>query len=633
MRGPIGRDWRRNVKQAADYAADIRLHSGNPDYTRPIYHPPQEVRLDIFKKLASLYGEARAEEGLAEIERVMRVYYAHKTAAMIEMDRGFDPAGRFSERDAILITYGDMVREPHRAPLLTLVEFAKERLAGLFSTIHLLPFFPSSSDRGFSVMDFEQVDPAIGDWDMIAFLRRDFKLMFDGVFNHISSRSRWFREFLDQNPEYIDFFTVFSTREAVSDDHLRILFRPRTTDVLTPFDTLGGRRLVWTTFSPDQVDLNFQNPKVLFKVIAVLLFYVRHGADLVRLDAVTYLWDELGTTGAHLEETHIIIRLMRAILDAVAPHVALVTETNVPHADNIRYFGDGTDEAQIVYNFALPPLVLHAFQTSDASRLSAWAESLELVSDRATYFNFLDSHDGIGVMAAHGILSMEEIDAMAARVLDNGGHISYRTEVDGTVSPYELNITWWSAINRDRSDEDEELRVRRYLASRSIALALMGVPGIYLHGLLGSENDTRAFDEERDRRAINRATLDKNHLLRALNDPSSRTARVFAGMRAMLLARSREPCFHPNALQRVLHADSGLFVLLRRAPNGSAFLLAATNVTPRARVLSLKASGAGLPDAQWTDILDGYRFDGRDGPLELTIEPYGVRWLRAGANA
>lgn len=629
--GMTGNDRRRNVKQSTDYATAVQLHTNQPDYTRPGYYPPDEVRLDIYKKLVSLYGEERAAYALSEIDRMMRVYYAHKTAAMIEMDGNFDPAGRFTERDAVLIAYGDMVREPNRPPLLTLAEFARSGLRGLFSTIHLLPFFPSSSDRGFSVMDFEQVDPAIGDWNLVSFLRREFKLMFDGVFNHISSQSRWFREFLDQNPDYIDFFTVFSTREAVSDDHLRILFRPRTSEVLTPFDTLNGRRLVWTTFSPDQVDLNFQNPRVLLMMIGILLFYVRHGADLVRLDAVTYLWNELGTTGAHLEETHTVIRLMRTILDAAAPHVALVTETNVPHTDNIRYFGNGTDEAQMVYNFALPPLVLHAFQTGDATTLSAWAGTLDHVSDRATYFNFLDSHDGIGVMAARGILSMEEINGMAARVLDNGGHISYRTEVDGTVSPYELNITWWSAINRDRADEDEGLRVRRYLASRSIALALMGVPGIYLHGLLGSENDTRTFLEERDRRAINRATLGKNDLLRSLDDSSSRTARVFGGMRAMLLARSGEKCFHPNAPQRVLDADSGLFVLLRSAADGSARLLAATNVTGRPRELRLNTGEAGLPEARWTDILDGSAFGGEGGSLAIAIEPYGVRWLRAGA--
>lgn len=584
----------------------------------------------IAAKLEALYGRDFARDCFREVERIMRVYRAHKTPEMIEWEKGFDPAERFTERDAILITYGDMIRDSRGAPMAALADFSRRHLGGLFTIIHLLPFFPSSSDRGFSVMDFEQVDPAVGDWDHISYLRDDFRLMFDGVFNHVSSRSRWFREFLNQRPDYLDYFTAYPDRESMDEEHRRMLFRPRTTEVLTPFDTLEGTRYVWTTFGPDQVDLNFQNPKVLARIIEILLFYVRHGADILRLDAVTYLWDEPGTTGAHLDETHLIIRLFRDILDAVAPHVALITETNVPHRDNISYFGDGTDEAQMVYNFALPPLVLHTFQKEDASRLSMWADSLERVSDRATYFNFLDSHDGIGVMAARGILSDEEITAMAARVLEHGGYISYRPETDGTVSPYELNITWWSALNRDIADESDDLRIARYLASRSIALALIGVPGVYLHGLFGTENDGRTVMEERNRRAISRATIEKSALYRGLDDPATRGSRVLAGIARMLKVRAGEGCFHPNAPQKVIFAGSHFFTLLRRDRMGKGCLLAMVNVSSAERPFDhdMAAEGAGA-DA-WTDILNGACYRAEDGVLSLALEPYGIRWLAAG---
>ncbi|HDP79590.1 MAG TPA: sugar phosphorylase [Spirochaetes bacterium] len=616
------------MRQGTPFPSSLS-HTPRPDYSRPVFRIPDYYRDTIIEKLAFLYGDEAAGRVFPELERLLRVYYAHKTPALIEWERSFIPAERFTERDAVLITYGDMVRDGAALPLQTLGEICGKYFKGTFSTIHLLPFFPYSSDRGFSVIDFERVDPMVGTWDHIAYLRNNFKLMFDGVFNHISSESLWFREYLNQNPDYLDYFTVFSTRESVSDDHLRILFRPRTTDVLTPYDTLDGRRLVWTTFGPDQVDLNFQNPRVLLKIIEIMLLYVRHGADLLRLDAVTYLWDELGTTGAHLAQTHCIIKLMRLILDIVAPHTAIITETNVAHRDNISYFGDGRDEAQMVYNFALPPLVLYTFQKGDASRLSRWAAELKFISETATYFNFLDSHDGIGVMAAKGVLEDEEIDAMAIAVMEHGGHISYRTDPEGTVSPYELNITWFSAINREDAGESMDLQVRRYLASRSIALVLMGVPGIYLHGLLGSRNDTRAVYEEASRRSINRATFDKKELVRALDNPSGATGLIAREMLHMLRLRSGERAFHPNSSQLVLKLTDAVFAVRRTTVDGAGEILALTNVTDRPVRIVLRRGMTTLESDTWTDLFAGrvHRFEG--DTLTLRIEPYGIRWIKA----
>jgi sucrose phosphorylase len=480
-----------------------KFHLLEPDYGRKTYIIPEETKIRLLEKLKTIYGAKEAELQIPELERIMKVYYAHKSIEMIEWEKSFHPEERFSEQDVILITYGDIIRDDGQHPLHTLAELCRKYLKGVFNTLHLLPFFPSSSDRGFSVKDFTEVDPALGSWEDIAALKNDFNLMFDGVFNHVSSKSKWFHEFLNQNPVFVNFFTVFSTTDKIPPDYLSLLVRPRTTDVLTPFDTLSGKKYVWTTFSQDQIDLNFSNPKVLIKVIEILLFYVAKGADIIRLDAVTYLWDELGTSGVHLSQTHTIIKLFRDVLNAVAPHVALITETNVPHEENVKYFGDGVDEAQMVYNFALPPLVLHTFQTGNSKKLTSWAKSLPKVSDTATYFNFLDSHDGVGVMAVKNILSREEIERMALKVIENGGFISYKTESDGSKSPYELNITWYSAINSPDDKESDEIQVKRYLASRAIALVLMGVPGIYLHGLLGSKNDAEAVIEDEETRSIN----------------------------------------------------------------------------------------------------------------------------------
>ena len=432
------------------FDATRTTYNSEPDFTRPLYELPHDARETMFQRLRVLYPEPVARSSLDEIVRLLQVFYAHKTLDLIERERAFNPADRFTERDVILITYGDLFHRRNQSPLKTLGDFCDTYLRGTINTIHILPFFPSSSDRGFSIIDFETVDPLLGTWSDIEALESLYHLMFDGVINHVSSKSRWFMEFLAGNPEREDFFLWFADEDELRPEHRRMIFRPRTTPVLSRYETLKGPRYVWTTFSPDQIDLNYQNPKVLLKVIEILLFYIRHGADILRLDAVTYLWNQPGTRCIHLEQTHEIIKLLRNIVSAVAPHVGLVTETNVPHQENIAYFGSGSDEAHMVYNFALPPLVLHAFYTGDARVLSTWAMDMTPPSDTATFFNFLESHDGIGLLGAKDIRSQEDVDLLCQRVQDHGGFISHKTAEDGTDVPYELNITWYSALNKKK---------------------------------------------------------------------------------------------------------------------------------------------------------------------------------------
>lgn len=606
-----------------------RFHYLEPDYSRPVYEPPTAVTEKILAKLNFLYGEEKAAACLPELIRVMKVYYAYKTPEMIAWEKEFDPFHRFTQEDSILITYGDLIDEEGEKPLETLAEMSRKYLRGVFNTLHILPFFPYSSDRGFAIMDYEEVDPRLGNWEDIAKLKTDFRLMFDGVVNHVSSRSRWFQEFLNQNPDYLDFFTVFSTKNKISEDYLKLLVRPRTSDVLTEFDTLNGKRLVWTTFSPDQIDLNFKNPKVLIKMVEILLTYVRRGADIIRLDAVTYLWDELGTTGAHLAQSHMIIKLLRDILDAVAIHVALLTETNAPHEDNIKYFGNGSDEAQMVYNFALPPLVLYSFQTGNASKLTNWAAGLQRISATATFFNFLDSHDGVGVMAVQNIMTKSEIEMMSLKVLEHGGYISYKKNSDGSESPYELNITWYSAINREDADEPDDLQVQRYLASRSIALVLMGVPGVYLHGLLGSKNDAETVLEQRDLRSINRKIIRKSELVRALEDPNTTTHKVSFRLAAMIRKRNREKAFHPNAPQQVLKVADAFFVVHRTTIDGKEHILAITNVTHYNQYFRCDLSLLKISPKEWHDILSGRIVAAANNVLSFSVKPYEIFWLKA----
>jgi len=603
------------------------FHFLEPDYDRNIFEIPPEFKEKIYEKLTFLYGEQSANVCFSELERIMKVYYAYKTPHMIQIDAAFNAHERFTEKDVILITYGDLIQDQHRKPLEILADFTKY-LKGAINTLHILPFFPYSSDRGFSVTDFEAVDPRLGTWDDILNLKSSTKLMFDGVFNHISSKSQWFQEFLDGNPRFQEFFTVFSTKTAISEEYLSLILRPRTSELLSTFSTLNGTRSVWTTFSRDQIDLNFKNPEVLLKMAQILLLYVRRGADHIRLDAITYLWQELGTSCAHLEETHAVIKLFRDILNAVAPHVALISETNVPHVENIQYFGNGHDEAQMVYNFALPPLVLHTFQTGSSAALTKWAMGLSRVSDSATYFNILDSHDGIGVLGAKNILTDEEIEMMALRVVEHGGFISFKDNGDGTTSPYELNTTWYSALNREDCDETMDFKIKRFLASRSIALVMMGVPGIYLHGLFGSKNDADAVLDEGQTRSISRRSFDRESLYETLDDPDTSTHKIAYGFGDMIALRAREKAFNPNADQRILQISDALFALVRTSIDEKEQILCITNISSRDQQITIDLPEQGLIARSWLDILSERYFTAGGDTLILDLLPYQVVWAK-----
>jgi len=363
-------------------------------------------------------------------------------------------------------------------------------------------------------------------------------------------------------------------------------------------------------------------------MIEILLTYVRRGADLIRLDAVTYLWEQLGTSCAHLEQNHVTIKLFRDILDVVAPHVALITESNVPHQDNINYFGNGMDEAQMVYNFALPPLVLHSFQTGNASALTQWASTLIPISSQSSYFNFLDSHDGIGVMAVKGILTDKEIERMALLVLEHGGYISYKDNGDGTKSPYELNITWYSAINNDDADEPEELQIRRYIASRSIALTLMGVPGIYFHGLLGSKNDAELVIEEKETRSINRKNIIMEDLIKSLKASESRTAMVTKMMLDLIKLRINEPAFHPNAAQLVLNITDQVFAVLRTAVDQKSAALAIVNIVNETIKIEITNDQFSCKYFYSVDLITGKTYKFEHEKIILSMDPYQVIWLK-----
>lgn len=515
--------------------------------------------------LARLYGEQAAVEIEPRLQQMLQQY------------RGTIPRpadSSLSERDAILITYGDQIQQEGVPPLKTLAEFCETQLAGCISGIHILPFFPWSSDDGFAVKDYTQVDPALGTWDDIERISHSFRWMVDGVINHLSAESSWFRSFLNRKDPYTRYFI---TRDEPCD--LSKVVRPRTSPLLTVFDTVAGPRKVWTTFSADQVDLDYHQPDVLLAVLDVLLFYARHGAQFLRLDAIAYLWKEDGSTCIHLPQTHTVIQLIRAVLNDLAPHVRLVTETNVPHGENIAYFGDGTNEAQLVYNFALPPLVLHTFFSEDATVLSEWAAKLSPPSNQTTFFNFLASHDGIGLNPVREILSRRQIADLIEMTRAHGGLISYKRNSDGSQSPYELNISYFDALSNPNSREPLSLQADRFLAAQAMMLSLQGVPGIYFHSLFGSRNWQAGVQLTAQNRSINRQKLTYLDLKAELAQPDSLRSQVFRGYQHLLQNRARSAAFAPNSSQQILPAGKHVFALLRSAADGSATMLCLQNVS------------------------------------------------------
>ena len=523
----------------------------------------------ISSLLVEIYGEQKGRAAFKRIYEIVEAFPCER----------HQPQKIFSQKDVVLITYGDTLLDAEKSALAVLKEFADGYLKEAVTAIHLLPFFPFSSDDGFAVIDFLTVDSALGNWDDIAALKGDFDLMFDWVLNHVSAQSPWFQNYLSNKKGFEQLAIEVDPKMDLSQ-----VTRPRTLPLLTPFSKKDGQTVhLWTTFSPDQIDLNYKSIDVLLKMIEVLLFYIQKGAVILRLDAVAYLWKEVGTNCIHHLKTHALVRLFRAVLDQVAPHVAIITETNVPHQENIAYFGDHGNEAQMVYNFSLPPLLLHTFLTEESHILSRWLSDLQTGSTMTTFFNFTASHDGIGVRPLEGILTERQMAVLIERVSQNGGRVSYRNNPDGTRSPYEINITYLDAL-RQKSDTDQD-HIQRFLASQALALALPGVPGVYIHSLLGSRNWQEGVLKTGQPRSINRRKLPQEEVVMELNDPNSFRAKIFFCYRSLLKLRRKQPAFHPNSAWKVLDLGSKVFCLVREADQQKIYAL--TNVSSESLEVSI----------------------------------------------
>jgi len=516
----------------------------------------------------------------------------------------------WSETSQLLITYGDMVQDGSEPHLRTLHRFLNAYAADVISLVHLLPFYPYTSDDGFSVVDYLQVQSDLGDWADVEALSHDFALAFDAVFNHISSRSQWFQDYLAGAEAVQGFFWDVDPAEDLSQ-----VMRPRQHPLLTPYDSSTGRRHLWTTFSADQIDLNFSDPQLLWELTRVLLEYVAKGATVIRLDAIAFMGKEIGTTCLHLPQTHEIIKLFRTVTDAVAPQVVLLTETNVPHRENVAYFGNGHDEAHMVYQFPLPPLTAHALLRGTGAYLTAWAAALEEPAAENTYLNFLASHDGVGVRPATDVLPPEEVALLVQAAQDHGGRVSYKDNGDGTQSPYELNINYFDLVTGHLPDGE---KLPSFLSAHSILMAMPGIPALYFHSLFGSRGDLEGVERTGHHRTINREKVTWDRLTQELAEPGQWRAQIYQSLTAMLRLRRSHAAFHPKSGFRIHHWGDDLFVI-ERGRHTASRLLAVHNVSANPQPLPQ------LPQGTWLDLRSHQPLDAAS---DIHLPPRTFVWLQ-----
>ena len=566
----------------------------------------------IRRRLARVYG---IEEADILLDRLYRMVGRYGVGAQLNQN-----SPNLTARDVVLITYADMVKSSseEQSPLGALKEFCTARLKGAVSAIHILPFYPWTSDDGFSVVDYREVSPDYGTWDDVSKLGEEFELMFDLVLNHCSSKSPWFKEYVSGVEPGLNYIMEGNPKTDLS-----MVVRPRSTPLLTPYQTRKGERHVWTTFSADQVDLDWTSPDLLFEFLDIILYYVSIGCKILRLDAVAFLWKKIGTDCLHLPETHEIIKLIRNFLEVVAPDVVILTETNVPHAENISYFGKG-DEAHAVYQFSLPPLLLHGLLRGTSEHLTDWATNLTSPPKGCHFLNFTASHDGVGVRPLEGILPHDEILGLADEIRQKGGFVSMRRMEDGSESPYELNSTYFSALS---DPENEEMGMARFQCSQAVALAMKGIPAVYFHSLCGTPNDLEGYKVTKRNRTVNRKKWAQDELNQLLDDQETLPAQIFSWYSRTLRMRAGCPAFHPEAPQEILNFGSDLFVVRRDSTDGGLSVICLFNFTSEdSKISDMSLLNSVFPEGKARDLISGGEIDwGKKDAL--TLRPYQAVWL------
>ena len=570
----------------------------------------QELYSRVSEHLSIIYPDLNTEKLASELIAEMGMGR--------NIQRPTPHRNHWDQGDAILITYGNTIQSSGELPLVTLSRFLDKYLKRQFTAIHILPFFPFSSDDGFSVIDYSTVNPSLGDWENIESISKKYKLMSDLVINHISSRSRWFENYKNDVTPGKDYFIEGNP----SDDFSKVV-RPRNSPLLTSVRTKAGIRHVWSTFSGDQIDLNFRNPNVLKEFVSIVRSYLNHGITIFRMDAVPFLWKQKGTSCTNLQPTHEIIKLFHTLIEYYFPSALIVCENNVPSNENLTYFGNA-NEAHVIYNFSLPPLLIYTLLTGRCSHLKNWMMSMPPAQSGTTYLNFIASHDGIGLRPLDGLISDDEVDKLVEKTKQSGGRVTYRKSREGSDKPYELNITLFDLLKSTFDSDEDNYSVERFLCAHSIMFALEGIPAVYIQSIFGSHNDLERLEHTQRNRSINRHIWNEFELEKELSDRQSPHARIFAELKRLLSIRKKQSAFHPNATQYTLHISDDIFAFWRQSINRDQSIFCISNVTATEKLINLRDINLINTD-EWKDLIGGRLYFNIQE--QLSLSPYQVLWI------
>ena len=522
----------------------------------------------------------------------------------------------WSEKDVLLITYADSIIKKNQKNLITLSNFLT-KYCKEFTYVHILPFFPFSSDDGFAVEDYKKIKKEHGSWNDLNKITKSFKIMVDLVINHCSSRNRLFKNYLENKDPGKDFFISSQKKFPTS----KKIVRPRSSDLSKKVLINGKDNYVWCTFGHDQVDFNFKNPSVLIYFFEIIKFYLDQNIKALRLDAVAFLWKELGTRCINLPQTHNIIRLIRLIIDNFYNKTLIITETNIPSHENLTYFGNN-NEAHCIYNFSLAPLLIHAIISGNSFYLKKWSRGMPPAQENNSYLNFLSTHDGIGMRPVEGILPEMEVKKYFRFFKKQGGLFSYRTN-NGKKSVYEVNITLLEALKECYNGKDKYI-FDRFVLAHTILFSMEGIPAIYIQNFLGSKNDNIKVKKTNSFRSINRKNWNYDSLTKLINNKSTINNKILNSIKTLIVLRKKQIAFHPNATQFTLQLGDIFFGLWRQSIDRSQSIFCISNLTNKKQKISLLDINL-ISTNSWFDLLTKKKI--KNIGDELFFKPYQTYWI------
>ncbi|WP_288258715.1 sugar phosphorylase [uncultured Prochlorococcus sp.] len=574
-------------------------------------------RLKINKLVKTIYSNNTTEEINFISNQLLQILDEFSEKSAYEEIRNNE---RWNESHSVLITYADSIYKKGEASLITLSELLSKYFGSLSKVVHILPFLKSTSDGGFAVSSYDSLEDKFGDWDELKSISKNHDLMADLVLNHVSSSHPWVQQFIKSQEPGIS--NVFSPKQNLDWSNV---VRPRSSSLFSQINTEDGPKQVWTTFGPDQIDLNWHNPKMTLEFLNLIVNYLSNGIKWFRLDAVGFIWKESGTTCLHLPKAHSIVKLLRVLLNNLLDEGVLITETNVPQKENLSYLIPD-DEAHMAYNFPLPPLLLEAIITSRADILNSWIFDWPILPEDTTLFNFTASHDGVGLRALEGLMNEQRIKDLLINCEKRGGLVSHRRLSNGDDKPYELNISWWSAME-DSSRDAKRFQYERFILSQLLVMALKGVPAFYLPALLASENDIKRFSMTGQRRDLNREKFKSENLLAVLNNPESNANKNLKYLSNAMDVRSELKQFHPCSEMKCLSKGRSDIVVIKRS-KGPESVFAIHNMTENKINYQLRDND--LPkiidnDFNTHDFLTSTKYNYKN----ISLDPFQVIWLSA----